>query len=299
MNRKAALFPILFLSACDAAPASRIDTDGSVASTTCWQAGAVPDDVAALGNASGAAGTYADPAVTASCSAGTFTMTSNGIPTWEFVSVTPNGLSAKAYTYRLPTEPVFAAAVSGVPLGGAIGVTVTGLPIFGPTEAPMMNYRDPVVDALLDACSGHTAPMGTYHVHGLPSCLMTQLGGDRRGLILGFAFDGFPIVAPTICADAACTTTATATSSWRLKNGAYDDAASSAWTAYEYVEGLGDLDICNGMTTPDADYPYAYVATEGFPYFVGCFRGTFQTSNNPAGATTSASMFDYSAVEQP
>jgi len=293
---------LLAASACSDSTASRLTdagADANQSSGACWQATAVPSNVASLGNANGSAGTYADPAVSAACSGGTFTMTSNGIPTWEFVSVTPNGLSAKAYTFRLPTDPALTTSVTGVPLGGPIGVTVTGLPIFGPTEAPAMKYRDPTVDGLLDACEGHTAPMGTYHMHAKPTCLIAQLGGERHGLVVGFAFDGFPILAPTICTDAACTTTETATASWRLVNGAYDSNATSAWTAYEYVQGLGNLDMCNGMATPGADYAYAYFATEGFPYFVGCYRGTYQSSNNAAGSGTSASMVDYSAAGTP
>ena len=46
---------------------------------------------------------------------------------------------------------------------------------------------------------------------------------------------------------------------------------------YEYVEGLGDLDECNGALTVSAEFPngtYAYFLTEGFPVVPRCLTGT-------------------------
>lgn len=40
---------------------------------------------------------------------------------------------------------------------------------------------------------------------------------------------------------------------------------------FEYVEGAGDLDACNGMTV---DGTYAYLVTEAFPFAMRCFTGT-------------------------
>lgn len=158
---------------------------------------------------------------------------------------------------------------------------MTGLPIFGPTENPMDGYRDPVLDDslrnLLDECNGHTAPGGVYHFHARPDCLVASLGGERRGLVIGYAFDGYPILAPLICEDAACTTTTRVTSSWRLTLDEYSLATRGpAWDIHEHVEGLGDLDECNGLAIDDpaAPYDYAYFATDTFPYFLGCYRGT-------------------------
>lgn len=59
----------------------------------------------------------------------------------------------------------------------------------------MMGSRDPFLDMLLDYCNGHTAPGGVYHFHARPECLFGD--DDTEGLVLGHAFDGYPILAPT------------------------------------------------------------------------------------------------------
>jgi hypothetical protein len=168
-----------------------------------------------------------------------------------------------------------------VPLGGPAAITVTGLPIFGPTENPMDGYRDPYLDDmlanLLDECNGHTAPRGVYHFHARPDCLVMSLGGQRAGLVIGYAFDGYPVLFPLGCDDASCTTTRELSSSWRLTLDEYTTATRGpAWDIHEFVDGLGDLDECNGMaiTAAGSPYDYAYFATDTFPYFLGCYRGT-------------------------
>ncbi|MBL0195558.1 MAG: YHYH protein [Myxococcales bacterium] len=98
--------------------------------------------------------------------------------------LTPNGLQAKNYAFRIPRAPAAAAAPTDIPLLGNVAVTVTGIPIFGPTENPMDGYRDPVLDDrlrnLLDDCIGHTAPQGTYHFHARPECVIVSLGGENE-----------------------------------------------------------------------------------------------------------------------
>ena len=46
---------------------------------------------------------------------------------------------------------------------------------------------------------------------------------------------------------------------------------------YEYVEGSGDLDECNGMMINGV---YGYYITDGFPYILACFKGTPDPSFN-------------------
>lgn len=246
-------------------------------STECWQAASIPD-VSKMGNAGAG---YAAPAVAGACEGADFVVRSNGIPTFTFVPLTPNGLQAKSYTFKMPRKPAAAATQAAVPLGGPVAVSVTGIPIFGPTENPMDGYRDPVLDDtianLLDECSGHTAPGGTYHFHSRPSCVVVDLGGEKKGLVVGWAFDGYPILAPVVCEDAACTTTKRVKSSWRLTLSEYTVATRGpAWSIHEYQAGVGDLDKCNGLpiTDPNANYDYAYFATDTFPYFMGCYHGT-------------------------
>jgi hypothetical protein len=46
---------------------------------------------------------------------------------------------------------------------------------------------------------------------------------------------------------------------------------------YEYIEGLGDLDECNGMLKNGV---YGYYITNAYPYVLACFSGTADTSFN-------------------
>ncbi|HAA13409.1 MAG TPA: hypothetical protein DCE41_17655, partial [Cytophagales bacterium] len=55
---------------------------------------------------------------------------------------------------------------------------------------------------------------------------------------------------------------------------------------YEWVDGLGDLDECNGRYGVTPEYPngtYYYVITADFPVIPNCFTGTpnddFQIGN--------------------
>ena len=40
---------------------------------------------------------------------------------------------------------------------------------------------------------------------------------------------------------------------------------------FEFVDGNGDLDECNGMTV---DGSYGYYVTGTYPYVLGCYSGT-------------------------
>ena len=79
-------------------------------------------------------------------------------------------------------------------------------------------------------------------------------------------------------------------SSYRLKEGESGYGGIDDW---EYVEGLGDLDECNGITSevPGMDEDlYHYHASKvsgsgeiGFPYFILCYSGVPETSNMNQG----------------
>ena len=211
---------------------------------------------------------YADPFLEAICTATHLVIDSNNMPDFEFVSITPNALTPQEVHIELPLEPVMFANPTDVPLGGPTGITVNGLLIFGPTEAPQAGYRDPVLDEILDFCNGHTAPGGIYH-HASPTCLVGRLGGGQVGLVIGYAFDGLPILAPYVCADSSCGTMVELQSSWEI----VDPNVTNAWEMHSYVEGAGDLDACNGIWLENGTY--AYVAASSFPYFMGCFMADY------------------------
>lgn len=226
---------------------------------------------------------YAAPVLDVACSDTQVTVMSNNIPSFEYLAKTPNALVEMDMTYHFPRFPTQAASTTEVPLGGTVAVAVNGLAIFGPTEAPAMGYRDPYLDGLLDFCNGHTAPGGMYHFHARPDCLFEDLDGNVR-LVVAYAFDGFPILAPYACSvEGECTQTDELRSSYQRVAGKwsgdtpnYDGTTQGSWDLHEYVAGSGDLDECNGKELPGGGY--AYYATDSFPYFLGCYRGT-PTSN--------------------
>jgi hypothetical protein len=217
---------------------------------------------------------YPLPQVEVTCNGDTFTVRSNGIPNLAFSQVTPNDLASQSYVWTIPLNPSPAAQPSDLPLLGPVAVAINGLPIFGPNEA-QPTWGDPYLDQILDYCNGHTAQHGMYHFHARPDCLFTNLE-NNPGLIIGYAFDGYPILAPYLCLDAGCTHLKEVQSSWQ-----HTQAVAAAWEAHEYIEGSGDLDRCNGMTL--ADGSYAYFATDTFPYFLGCYYGVIGVNNGFGG----------------
>jgi hypothetical protein len=135
----------------------------------------------------------------------------------------------------------------------------------------------------LDANHAHVQPTGHYHYHGLPLGLLELIRYDvsSHSPLVGYAADGFPIYALTGIVDGRLTQM---TSSYRLKSGqrpggdeptgSYDGAFVQD---YEYVQGQGNLDECNGAYTQSAEYPngtYAYFLTDTWPMVPRCFTGT-------------------------
>ncbi len=134
----------------------------------------------------------------------------------------------------------------------------------------------------IDSHNAHSQPDGTYHYHGSPFALFAD-DSSKASPVIGFAADGFPIFGSYF--EDPNQVVRKATTSYRLKignrpegnenpGGSYD---GSFRDDYEYVEGLGDLDECNGMKTNDN---YRYYITDGFPYVLGCFTGTPHQSFN-------------------
>lgn len=219
------------------------------------------------------------PELNAYCDGDVMIVKSNGIPNFEYTQVTPNGLSEQNYRWQIPLTPTQAAQPSQIPLTGAVAIAVNGLPIFGPNEAPFDDYGDPLLDQLLDYCNGHTAPGGMYHFHARPDCLFETVDG-QVGLVMGYAFDGYPILAPYLCEDASCSSVVEAIGSWQ-----HTSDVRNAWEANEFIAGSGNLDQCNGTYLPDGSY--AYFATDTFPYFLACYHG-IATANGPLAGNAPA-----------
>jgi hypothetical protein len=239
-----------------------------------------------LSGYAGAAGAgYPDPALAVHCTDEFIVVESNGIIHYPYVAMTPNPLSEQDYTWEVVRYPAVADEPTDLPLLGAAGIAVNGLPWYGPNEGEFPDpYGDPVYNGIVDDCLGHTAQRGDYHYHALlVSCLTQALDLAKPDPIIGYAFDGFPIYGPRGCLDDACDEMVEFKSSW-VQTG---DPRTYAWDNHEYraVDSPEYLDECNGRVGPDGTYRYH--ATTGFPYIASCYRGTpggsYQDRGNGGG----------------
>ena len=112
---------------------------------------------------------YAMPEVNVECTDTELVVTSNGMPSYTFESMTPNGLKEQTWEWRVPLKPTVAVSTTSiVDVLGTLGFTTTGLPIYGPTEGPQPEaeaFGDPIYNGILDTCGGHTGFNGTLHSH--------------------------------------------------------------------------------------------------------------------------------------
>jgi hypothetical protein len=252
---------------------------GDAPGVSCPQAATLLD----VSRAPGAGAGYPSPRVSGRCTESTFIVESNNIPHYTFVRTTPNALVAREQRWEVPRSPREAAGTTAIPRLGVIGFSVNGQPFFGPNEAAVpadSAWGDPIFNGITDGCLGHTAM--EYHYHALSQRCLTAEGlvatpwtrpepaRDRASPVLGYGLDGFPVYGPYECADAACSRVVEQQSGYeRIGN-----PRMNAWDAYRWRD-FGDathLDACNGHRGPRGDYHYH--ATAGFPYILGCFRGT-------------------------
>lgn len=237
-----------------------------------------------------------DASVAISVKGNSCTITSNAVPNHDFNAkgrfVTP--LAEKNQAYTIPANPRLASRPTALSLQYDNAVFLNGVKLdllaagcFGVGSGRIgcndmtTPYRyDPMAPGAgfgADEHNAHTQPDGTYHYHGNPMALFTQSNAKAPSPVIGFAADGFPIFGSYI-ADGG--TIRKAKSSYRLKSGTrpggpggtYDGTFVDDW---EYVEGYGDLDRCNGMTQ---DGVYGYVVTETYPHVMACFSGTPDSS---------------------
>jgi hypothetical protein len=204
----------------------------------------------------------------------------------------PNRISPQSYRMRVPLRPEVAAQITPLPRG-LFGIALNGV-MFDPSTAEFWN-NDPRsgwnydalsgrIDLGLDRNNAHVQPSGAYHYHGVPTGLLDRLAQPDRPTLLGYAADGFPIYGPQghrVAMDVR-SPLAELRPSWRLRNGTRPGGPGGRFDGtyvqdYEFVDGLGDLDRCNGRTGVTAEYPggsYHYVVTASFPFVPRCFAGT-------------------------
>ena len=152
-----------------------------------------------------------------------------------------------------------------------------------------------------DMNHAHVQPNGEYHYHGMPELLIEFLGDNEGMTLVGWAADGFPVYARYGFSDAndSASQVIALQSSYRLKSqpdtnrpmvltslaGGPGQGTTNpnipipmgAFTQdYEYVDGLGDLDQCNGRYGVTSEFPkgiYYYVVSDDFPFFTRCLKG--------------------------
>ena len=205
----------------------------------------------------------------------------------------PNSISEQPHTYRVRANPQLA---SNITEGGWVfGLAVNGVPFDPGTNESYHGDRRWMYDALsgaldmgLDENHAHVQPGGTYHYHGLPTLLLSdlKLSPKQHSPLVGWAADGFPIYAMYGYQNGnkANSEITAMTSSYRLKtgdrpggeepDGKYD---GTFVRDYEYEAGAGTLDECNGRMTVTPEFPdgtYAYFLTVDFPFIPRCFKGT-------------------------
>jgi hypothetical protein len=169
---------------------------------------------------------------------GTFPVSSSD-PAYRY-DRNPNSVRSYTLSVSLPANPKLASTTTCA--GGTIGVTRTGIPIFNAFDA---GGRDAVANEVQDKCSGHPQMSGQYHYHSFSAC-------SKRSGLWGYALDGFGIYGPK-------------------------DQQTGRTLSTD------DLDACHGITSTVKwrgrwKRMYHYVATDDFPYTVGCFKGTPITS---------------------
>ena len=152
-----------------------------------------------------------------------------------------------------------------------------------------------------DMNHAHVQPNGQYHYHGMPELLIDFLGDDQGMTLVGWAADGFPVYAKYGYSDPndSASDLIALQPSWKLKENP-DEGRPDTLTAlvggpgqgttnpnipipmgaftqdFEYEEGYGDLDECNGRMGVTPEFPngiYYYMVTDDFPYFTRCLKG--------------------------
>jgi len=232
----------------------------------------------------------------------------NGIPDHKVGAFpnrgNPNAIHPQRYQIDLPADPQPADKTTSIYLTGRrgppnmpFGITVTGV-LMDPGTAEFWNgdrqagwnYEalGGAVPLGIDENLAHVQPNGGYHYHGLPTSLLKNLGlrSGKHSPQIGWAADGFPVYALYGYTEPQDSESAVVElkSSYRLKQGSRPaDGAGPGGKYdgtfvqdYEFVEGAGTLDECNGRMCVTPEFPrgtYAYFLTSDWPVIPRAFRG--------------------------
>lgn len=193
------------------------------------------------------------------------------------------------YTYKVTTDPQIADEPTFVQTGQVFGVHLDSV-VFDPKTAGYYNndmssgWNYVATADQLDAYGAHTRPeTGFYHYHAVTDQWISE--ADSHSALVAWAADGFPVYLRYGYTDPTDPTSGVTNlaSSYRLQSGTRPSGSpggtyDGTYVAdYEYVEGLGDLDECNGRECVTPEFPdgtYAYFLTDEWPWVPTYLRGT-------------------------
>ena len=255
-----------------------------------------------------------------SCSGTTRSLSANGVPDHAVGTFpnpgNPNTITAQSVSASLTLLPVLTdtATTLGGPRGPQ-GYVLNGVKIDAGTGGSCTdsgascslgdNSGSWSIEALgqssfdfgADSNNAHVQPGGAYHYHGMPEGFMALRGASSATMtLIGWAADGFPIYARYGYSTASSASSAlkAMTGSYQLKSTVSSTRPSSSTYPlgtfaqdWEYVAGSGDLDECNGRTGVTPEFPYGtyhYFATDSYPYFQRCVKGSVAATTAPTRA---------------
>ncbi len=207
------------------------------------------------------------------------------------------------------------------PARGEVAIAINGVPFYGPEDGPGGDavasqhgaYEEDRQPIVLGVCHAHNGQGGTFHYHADANCLhwhpeegetmfdydtstpaavAQNTANGSHSSVIGIGMDGYPIYGLWGYDDDM--TIVEMKSSYRLKSG---ETGYNGIDDYEYVAGLGHLDVCNGHFGPTPEFPdgiYHYHSTMmngdgamGFPYFLLCYHGETFLDEGGSGADCS------------
>ena len=223
-------------------------------------------------------------------------------------ALNPNAILPQDNTYEIDLNPVKATSVTQLQSNGpkySFGILLNGVEL-DPVAAEPWPHTNPTGSGYnwgwnleatmaglgLDCNNAHVQPTGKYHYHGTPIEYLKNtfniiIGESTQMSIIGWAADGFPVYYHYGHIDAydGSSSLSLLNSSYKLKAGERPgDGVSSpcgsytgVYTAdYEYIDGLGDLDECNGREGYTPEFPngtYYYIITDEYPGIPRCLVG--------------------------
>ena len=207
------------------------------------------------------------------------------------------------------------------PARGEVAIAINGVPFYGPEDGPGGDavasqhgaYEEDRQPIVLGVCHAHNGQGGTFHYHADANCLhwhpeegedmfdydtstpaavAQNTANGSHSSVIGVGMDGYPIYGLWGYDDQM--NVVEMKSSYQLKAG---ETGYNGIDDYEYVSGLGHLDVCNGHFGPTPEFPdgiYHYHSTMmngdgdmGFPYFLLCYHGETFLDEGGSGADCS------------